>query len=121
LIAKSKANSLFYLYLPAFRAVNLRALTTVGVRLCRVQPELKIERKPFSPTAEMVLPETEAKELARFYWNWNVMRSKYQYLNSAGYEFKSCKVGPGELIWLSFTRPRYNTRPVTLKRATVYA
>ena len=117
MIAKSKANSLFYLYVPAFRAVNLRVLTTVGVRLCRVQPELKIERKPFSPTAEMVLPETEAKELARFYWN--VMRSKYQYLNSAGYEFKSCKVGPGELIWLSFTRPLYDRRQRIVKRAAV--
>jgi len=119
LIAKSKANNPFYLYVPAFRAVNLRVLTNVGVRLCRVQPELNLERKPFSPTAEMVLPETEAKELARFYWN--VMRSKYQYLNSAGYEFKSCKVGPGELIWLSFTRPHYDTRPARVKKAAVYA
>lgn len=119
LIAKSKAENPFYLYVPAFKAANLGALTNLGVGLCRVQPELEVERGLFSPTAEMVLPETEAKELARFYWN--VMRCRYQYLNSSGYEFKSCKTSPGELIWLSFARPHYDSRPGRVKKASVYA
>lgn len=49
LIAKSKANNPFYIYVPAFRSANLSTLTSLGIRLCRVQPEIGVEKRNFSP------------------------------------------------------------------------
>lgn len=117
LIAKSKSKNPFYLYVPGFKAANLRALTNVGTRLCRIQPELKVERRAVPARAEMILPEGEALELGRFYWN--VIRSKYQHLDRPDYEFKSCKTGPGELLWLSFTRPHYDRRKSTMQKVSI--
>ena len=101
-MAKSKAENEFYLYVPAFSASNLKSLTDLGVRLCRVQPELNPETRSFSPAAEMILPESEALELARFYWN--VIRARYRHLLKSDFDFASCTTEPGELIWLSLAR-----------------
>jgi predicted RNA-binding Zn-ribbon protein involved in translation (DUF1610 family) len=102
LVAKSKAPNRFYLYVPAFRVSNLKTLTGVGIRLCRVQPELIPETRSFSPAAEMILPESEALELARFYWN--VIRARYRHLLKPEFDFQSGVTGSGELIWLSLAR-----------------
>jgi predicted RNA-binding Zn-ribbon protein involved in translation (DUF1610 family) len=106
LVAKSKATNSFYLYVPAFGASNLRSLANLGVRICRVQPELNPQTGSFSAAAEMILPESEALELARFYWN--VIRARYRHLLKSQFDFGSCTTGPGELIWLSLAR-RYGT------------
>jgi LSD1 subclass zinc finger protein len=64
LIARSKKDNKFYLYIPAFRSTNLDSLTSLGLRLCRVQPELEIKGEMSSPASEMVLPPSEGLELA---------------------------------------------------------
>lgn len=98
LIAKTKAENPFYIYAPAFKSKDLNSLTTLGTRICRTQPVLSIQEDPRNYAAEMVLPESEGLELSRFYWN--LLRSKYSYLSGAEYDFESCQVSPGELIWI---------------------
>lgn len=98
LIARSKANNQFCLYIPAFRSANLNSMTILGERLCRVQPELQYDSRTRPPAVDMVLPESEGLELARFYWN--LLRSRYMYLSGPDYDFESCTVGKGELVWL---------------------
>jgi predicted RNA-binding Zn-ribbon protein involved in translation (DUF1610 family) len=119
LIARSKVNNPFYLYVPAFRSTNLSTLTSVGIRLCRVQPEIEIKKRNFSRAAEMVLPEGEAIELARFYWN--VIRSKYRYLSGSEFDFDSCRLGQAEIIWLSLSRSYGQSKKTRMKTAQLYA
>jgi len=102
LIAKSKADNLFYLYVPAFSCADLGVLTSLGGRLCRIQPELSFENRPEPFSAEMILPESEGLELARFYWN--LLRSKYNYLTGKEYDFENCRSGAGEFIWLGLNQ-----------------
>lgn len=102
LIARSKKDNKFYLYVPAFRSTNLESLTSLGLRLCRVQPELEIESQMRPQATEMVLPPGEGLELGRFYWN--MLRSKYMYLTGSEYDFDSCSAGEGELVWLGLSR-----------------
>jgi hypothetical protein len=98
LIAKNKAANRFYLYVPAFKQPDLDTLTTKGLRLCRTQPSLAFNDGDLNPQADAVLPESEALELARFYWE--VMRSRYRQLGIPEFDFKIDNVGRGELIWL---------------------
>lgn len=119
LVAKSKANNKFYLYVPGFKSMNLNSLTNVGTRVCCVQPELVVENKPVISDAEMILPATEALELARHYWN--LIRLKYRHLEKPEFEFESCETGEGELVWLSLSRPYYDNRPRTVDRSKLYA
>jgi len=119
LVAKNKAQNRFYLYAPGFKSMNLESLTNVGTRICCVQPELNIEKKHVPFEAEMILPESEALELARHYWN--IMKSKYRHLDKPEFEFESCKTGKGEIIWLSLSRPHYDTRPRYFNQAKLYA
>ncbi len=119
LIAKSKANNPFYIYVPAFRTANLSMLTSLGIRLCRVQPEIGVEKRNFSPGAEMVLPKSEAIELARFYWN--VIRSKYQYLGGAEYDFDPGKLGQEKIIWLSLSRSYSQSKKFGFKKVKLHA
>ena len=67
----------------------------------------------------MVLPESEAFELARHYWE--LIKSKYRHLEKPEFEFGSCKTGKGEIIWLSLSRPYYDNRPRYLNQAELYA
>lgn len=99
LIAKPKASQPFYLYAPAFKIADLDALTNDGLRLCRTQPILDLLAGQINPLAETVLPDSEALELARFYWS--TIRSRYKFLQRAKFDFKIEKTGPGELIWLT--------------------
>ena len=78
---------------------DLDNLTNRAIRLNRTQPVLEFSEEQISPAAEMVLPEGEALELARFYWQ--IMRSKYRHLNTPAYDFKNGSIGRGELIWIS--------------------
>lgn len=98
LIAKSKAGNPFYLYVPAFKSIDLISLTSLGEMMCRVQPELVYDKEPRLPEADMILPESEGLELARFYWN--LLRSKYRYLTGQEYDFKNARVGRGKLVWI---------------------
>jgi LSD1 subclass zinc finger protein len=100
LIAKDKASQPFYLFVPAFKTPDLESLTTKCIRLNRTQPILEIAEEEIIPAAEMILPESEAVELAAFYWT--VMKSKYRHLNAPAYDFKKENIGQGELIWLTF-------------------
>jgi hypothetical protein len=99
LIAKDKARNVFYLYIPAFKTPDLDNLTSKAIRLNRTQPIVELTDQEISPGADMILPENEAIELARFYWK--VMRSKYRYLNTPEYEFNRESIGQGELVWLT--------------------
>lgn len=119
LVAKKKAENRFYLYVPGFKSMNLNSLTNVGTRVCCVQPELNFETKQVPFEAEMILPESEALELARHYWN--VIKAKYRHLERPEYEFESCKTGPGEIVWLSLSRPHYDNRPRYFNQAKLYA
>ncbi len=119
LIAKSKRDNPYYIYVPAFKSTNLSTLTSVGIRLCRVQPEIEVQRKNFSRAAEMVLPESEAIELVRFYWE--VIRSKYQYLSGSEFDFNSRRLGQGEIIWLSLSRSYGQSKKSRTKTAQLYA
>lgn len=101
LIAKGKAQNPFYLYLPAFKLADLDSLTARAIRLNRTQPILETGEQEFAPAADMILPESEAQELARFYWQ--VIRAKYRHLNSPDYDFARSKIGTGEIIWLTLT------------------
>jgi len=118
LIAKSKANNPFYIYVPAFKSINLSTLTSVGIRLCRVQPEIEVQRKTFSRAAEMTLPESEAIELARFYWD--VIRSKYQYLGGSKFDFNSHRLGQGIIVWLSLSRSYDQPKKFRMKKAKLH-
>ncbi len=115
LIKKSKANNPFYLYIPAFHSGNLNALTNLGGRLCRMQPELSFNKKSQPPSADMFLPESEGLELARFYWN--LLRSKYMFLCGEKYDFESCDIKKGELIWLGLNRSYGGPKKVNFKKA----
>lgn len=119
LVAKAKAQNRFYLYVPGFKSMNLNSLTNVGIRICCVQPQLEIENNSIPFEAEMVLPESEAFELARHYWD--LIKSKYRHLEKPEFEFASCKTGKGEIIWLSLSRPYYDNRPRYLNQAKLYA
>lgn len=119
LIAKSKASNPFYLYVPAFRSTNLSTLTSVGIRLCRVQPEIEIQRRAFSRDAEMVLPKDEAIELARFYWN--VIRSRYLYLGGSKFDFNSRGLRQGKIIWLSLSRSYSHSKKHRAEKAKIYS
>ncbi len=119
LIAKSKANNPFYIYVPAFRSANLSTLTSLGIRLCRVQPEIGVEKRNFSPGAEMVLPKSEAIELARFYWN--VIRSKYQYLAGSKFDFNPPGLEQGKIIWLSLSRSYSQPKKFGVKKVKLHA
>ncbi|OGC90809.1 MAG: hypothetical protein A2W25_12800 [candidate division Zixibacteria bacterium RBG_16_53_22] len=102
LIAKNKAKNAFYLYVPAFKMPDLDNMTTRAIRLCRTQPRLELSEDEITPAADMILPECEAVELARFYWQ--VIRSRYRYLNIPDYVFtQGSLVGQGELLWLTMT------------------
>jgi len=102
LIAKNKAQNAFYLYVPAFKMPDLDNLTTLAIRLNRSQPILELSEDEITTAAEMILPEDEALELARFYWQ--VIRSKYRYLNVSAYDFSRGSIkGQGDLIWLTMT------------------
>jgi predicted RNA-binding Zn-ribbon protein involved in translation (DUF1610 family) len=101
LIARNKAREPFYLYMPAYKMPDLDNLTTRAIRLNRTQPILALAEDEITPAAEMVLPESEAVELARFYWQ--VMRSRYRQLNRPKYDFKTENFGPGELLWLTMS------------------
>ena len=114
LIKKSKANNPFYLYIPAFQSMDLSALTSLGGRFCRMQPELSYSKKSQAPSADMVLPESEGLELARFYWN--LLRSKYTFLCGKQYDFESCAVKKGELVWLGLERSYGGPKRVELKK-----
>ena len=83
LVAKNKAQNRFYLYVPGFKSMNLNSLTNVGIRVCCVQPLLEIVKESISFEAEMVLPESEALELARHYWD--LIKSKYRHLEKPGF------------------------------------
>lgn len=115
LIKRSKANNPFYLYIPAFRSGNLNALTNLGRRLCRMQPELSFNNKSQPLSADMVLPESEGLELARFYWN--LLRSKYMFLCGKKYDFESCDIKKGELIWLGLNRSYGGSKKVDFRKA----
>lgn len=119
LIAKTKKDNPYYIYVPAFKSTNLSTLTSVGIRLCRVQPEIEIHEKNSSRVAEMILPENEAIELARFYWN--VIRSKYRYLGGSEYDFDPGKLGQGKIIWLSLSRSYCQSRKSGIKKAKIYS
>jgi predicted RNA-binding Zn-ribbon protein involved in translation (DUF1610 family) len=119
LVAKKKAQNKFYLYVPGFKSMNLNSLTNVGTRVCCVQPELEIEKESISFEAEMVLPESEALELARHYWD--LLKTKYRHLEKPEFEFANCETGKGEIIWLSLSRPHYDTRPRYFNQAKLYA
>jgi len=109
LIVKSKANNLFYLYIPAFKTANLSTLSSLGVRICNMQPELDLEQKSVKVSAEMILPEDEAIELSRYYWN--LIKSKYRHLQKKNFDFENCKLSDGEIVWLSLSRvftPKHN-------------
>ena len=99
LIAKSKAASQFYLYVPAFKIADLDILTQYGLRICRIQPILKFGADEIKPQSDMILPQGDALRLAGFYWL--AIRSKYKYLSDNKYDFSAEKAGPGELIWLT--------------------
>jgi predicted RNA-binding Zn-ribbon protein involved in translation (DUF1610 family) len=101
LIAKNKAQIQFCLYVPGFKTPDLDSMTNRAIRLNRTQPIFEFTDDEIDPAAEMILPESEAVELARFYWQ--ILRIKYRQLNSPTYDFKSCKIGPGELVWLTMT------------------
>jgi predicted RNA-binding Zn-ribbon protein involved in translation (DUF1610 family) len=119
LVARKKAQNDFYLYVPGFKSKNLNSLTNVGTRICCVQPVLEIENRNVPFEAEMVLPESEALELARHYWN--VVKSKYRHLEKPQYQFEDCKTSQGEIVWLSLSRPHYDTRPRYFNQAKLYA
>jgi len=99
LIDRNKANNPFYFYIPAFKTSNLETMTARAIRLNRTQPILELIEDEIAPAAEVILPESEAIELARFYWQ--VMRSKYRHLNTPVYDFRAGKIGHGELLWLT--------------------
>jgi hypothetical protein len=99
LIAKNKASNLFYLYIPAFKLPDLEILTSKSIRICRTQPLLEISNDEITPAAEMILPESEARQLAKYYWI--LMRSKYKFLLDKIYDFRDENIGAGEIIWLS--------------------
>jgi len=117
LIANSKANNQFYLYVPGFHSADLNALTMLGGRVCRMQPELTFENKSRPQAAEMILPESEGKELARFYWN--LLRSKYSFLCGKEYDFENCKMGDGELVWLSLNKKYGDTNKAGKKKVLI--
>ncbi len=119
LIAKNKAQNIFYLYSPAFKIADLRSLTARGIRLCNMQPILEIEKAPVVPAAEMVLPESEGKELVRFYWN--SMRIKYKFLDNDIYNFDKSLVGAGELIWLTMDSITSNVTPLNRAQTGLHA
>jgi len=118
LIARSKANNSFYIYVPAFRSIDLNSLTTLGEMFCRIQPEMTFERKSQSPAADMILPESEGKELARFYWN--LLRSKYHFLAGKDYDFNACRISEGELVWLGLANS-YGVKSTSEKYKAVKA
>jgi hypothetical protein len=115
LVARSKTNNRFYLYVPAFQSADLGQLTSLGARLCRMQPELTFSGQSRPAAADMVLPESEGLQLARFYWN--LLRSRYMYLCGKKYDFEKCRIANGELIWLGLNRnyggPKRVTTPKT--------
>ncbi len=115
LIARNKAENKFFLYVPGFKSMNLDSLTNVGIRICCVQPILDIKNEPISVECDMVLPESEALELARHYWN--LIRLKYRHLEKPEYEFDLCKTGKGEIIWLTLSRKHFDTRPRDFSKA----
>jgi len=118
LIVKSKAENLFYLYVPAFKTANLSSLKSLGVRVCNMQPELNLETISRNPSAEMILPEDEAVELSRYYWN--LMRSKYQHLQKENFDIENCKLGEGEIVWLSLSRVYKPKHKISEKKSHSY-
>ena len=114
LIKKSKASKPFFLYIPAFHSGDLNAMTSLGGRFCRIQPELSFSRKSQAPAADMVLPESEGLELARFYWN--LLRSKYMFLCGKQYDFESCVIKKSELIWLGLDRSYGGPKKIDIKK-----
>jgi hypothetical protein len=119
LIAKDKAANPFYLYVPAFNLADLDTLTTRGLRLCRTQPIMQLSSDEIKPQAEAILPESEALELARFYWA--IIRSRYKYLNVPLHDFKTENVGSGELVWLTMSNPASVDKLSGKEQATFHA
>ncbi len=119
LIAKKKADNRFYLYVPGFKSMNLNSLTNVGIRICRVQPILELKKDSIPIFCEMILPESEALELARHYWD--LIRLRYRHLEKPEFEFASCETGKGEIVWLTLSRQYYDSRPRLPNKNKLYA
>jgi hypothetical protein len=103
LIARQKAENQFMIYVPAFKVADLKSLSQKAVSLTCMQPVLSFDNKSIRPSAEMILPASEALEMGRFIWN--AIRFKYRQIAGEKFEIKNGNLGQPELIWITLSMP----------------
>jgi predicted RNA-binding Zn-ribbon protein involved in translation (DUF1610 family) len=104
LLNKRKRHLPFYVYVPAFEGADAEWQVQSAVRMIRTQPMVEPERKKPREAASVSLPEVEAREFARFAWNW--LRMSYLNMRNDQFHWSKAQTGVAELAWLPFTCDR---------------
>jgi DNA-directed RNA polymerase subunit RPC12/RpoP len=104
LLARDKADSPFYVYVPAFAGADAEWQVQTAVRTTRVQPQIVPGDEGLEGTPAVSLPPGEAAQFAAFAWNW--LRMSYVNLRHDRFDFRKARCAAAELLWLPLVDER---------------
>jgi DNA-directed RNA polymerase subunit RPC12/RpoP len=97
-LRKEKRDNQFYLYSPAFYAADPNRWAEMALRIVKSQPHDQLTKKLPGESPDLAIEESEGKQMAVFLWQ--VIATRYQRVQKAGFRVDESTLPEGEIVWL---------------------